>query len=440
METIVFLLLAAGAISVYGEVLPFTSNITIAASENAELVCRTTGIPDYSSSVIYWVRSSDSRTITYKNELAYNGDDPDEPGEIPRYSMDLQTPNEYTLKITDAKYLDSGKWVCTSGNSEAVWLTVEVTPEITYITEDFFAKANTTKRLRCTATGNPTPVITWTRYENTLPGGDVMFHGSELELVNMTSSDRGTYQCVAMSAVGTASAMVKVTMNHKPVITIMTPVVSAPINGTATLVCEYAAYPPVNDAIWLRNGIPVVGFNVEIRTNTKVSSIVFREIRPNQYGEYECRVHNQEGTVTKTIQFIEEPIVTITTLVVRAPINGIAILVCEYEAYPPVNEVTWLHDGMHVGESGDFEVTILTNSTKSFLFFGKVTSSQYGQYECRVSNLEGTAIKILQFIEAQQETTPSPEEVSQATTITASAVIMLMGFFTATKLYFARKF
>ncbi|XP_070551646.1 limbic system-associated membrane protein-like [Ptychodera flava] len=308
MEKLVFVLLAVLCVSVHGEVLKFATNVTVQAGKNTELVCKTTGIPDFSSSVIYWVRSSDSKTITYKNELSENGDDPEEPGEIPRYSLDINTPNEYAIKITDAKYMDSGKWVCTSGNSEPVWLTVRVPPEITYITDNFFAEKNITKRLRCAATGSPVPVITWTRYKNSLPNGDILFHGEELELINMTSTDRGTYQCVASNVVGTASDTVKVTMNYKPNIIVLKPEVRTRINGRATLVCEYEAYPDVSEVTWLRAGRVVYEdrkLQVDINTNTKISTLAFGRVRSDQYGQYECKVRNLEGISTKTLQFME---------------------------------------------------------------------------------------------------------------------------------------
>ena len=50
----------------------------------------------------------------------------------------------------------------------------------------------------CNATGHPTPVITWTKVENS----KVYSTGKSLRVQNVQKSDFGTYQCTAVSVRG----------------------------------------------------------------------------------------------------------------------------------------------------------------------------------------------------------------------------------------------
>ena len=66
--------------------------------------------------------------------------------------------------------------------------------------------------LQCTAGGNPTPQVTWTKVKSTLPQSAIIRQQSRgsasLSIDRVTSSDDGMYKCKASSPLGVAHASV----------------------------------------------------------------------------------------------------------------------------------------------------------------------------------------------------------------------------------------
>ena len=64
--------------------------------------------------------------------------------------------------------------------------------------------------LRCTASGDPTPVQSWTRNGVAISDSrfQVLMGGSALRITNIRESDEGAYQCHASNVAGTNSATV----------------------------------------------------------------------------------------------------------------------------------------------------------------------------------------------------------------------------------------
>ncbi|XP_077869805.1 neurotrimin-like, partial [Saccoglossus kowalevskii] len=198
---------------------PFDNNITISNGNDVDLECVISGVSD--NHFISWTKLTDtpngprSDVIAFGDALAFDGSDPDVPNSPARYRL-IKTSTRYTLEIDNAKMEDEGKfecWIVGTDQKQAVWLTVKTSPEIDFITDDFFAHENKTYELRCTAIGSPKPSIVWSRQGDMLPSGEYLSHGSILELVNMSSSHRGIYQCAANNTEGSVQETVEITMD-----------------------------------------------------------------------------------------------------------------------------------------------------------------------------------------------------------------------------------
>lgn len=72
------------------------------------------------------------------------------------------------------------------------------------------AVVGTATTLRCTATGDPVPLQTWTRNGASIADSrfQVVAAGSALAISNVQEGDQGAYQCHASNIVGANSAAV----------------------------------------------------------------------------------------------------------------------------------------------------------------------------------------------------------------------------------------
>jgi len=311
------LLLTLFALSVYAQdtnIIPFRHNISVVENQNVELICKTRNV-NHQTDLISWTRVEDNALISLRQELINKGDDPGEPGVNERYSLDLGKENEYSLKITDAVLLDQSKWICQIQGGhpakEAVWLTVRSRPIITDIfPEDgkLFAEANSTHTLKCKAKGSPEPNIVWSKPGHVLPRGEILYHGNELELVNMTSADRGIYRCTASNTLGVVRQDVEITMNFKPTIYVYKRMVYSQLKGKASLTCQFDGFPAPSEILWRKNGVEVFdnkNEEITITTTNKQTNIHFGRVRANHYGEYQCRIRNSQGLAYEKLIFAE---------------------------------------------------------------------------------------------------------------------------------------
>ena len=67
--------------------------------------------------------------------------------------------------------------------------------------------------LQCSASGNPSPKVVWSRVNGSLPVGRSVVFGGKLEVPNSEMNDSGVYQCEAANILGTAHKRVQLVVN-----------------------------------------------------------------------------------------------------------------------------------------------------------------------------------------------------------------------------------
>ena len=73
-----------------------------------------------------------------------------------------------------------------------------------------------TAMLTCTADGNPSPKVTWSKMNSSLPvGRHVVESSGALILKDVRSEDKGVYTCKAQSLLGQVNASAKLTVQCK---------------------------------------------------------------------------------------------------------------------------------------------------------------------------------------------------------------------------------
>ena len=63
--------------------------------------------------------------------------------------------------------------------------------------------------LKCVADGNPTPQVTWSKLNSSLPAGRHMITSSALIVKDVRSKDDGVYRCRAENLLGSINATAK---------------------------------------------------------------------------------------------------------------------------------------------------------------------------------------------------------------------------------------
>ncbi|XP_023343155.1 protein amalgam [Eurytemora carolleeae] len=102
--------------------------------------------------------------------------------------------------------------------------------------------------VQCTATGNPSPSVTWTR----LNQDKILGEGGVLQLSDVTHHHAGMYICTADNGVGNpADVHIQIKVLYKPEVWVEQDVVQGGLGEQATLVCRVQGYP-IPDIRWYR--------------------------------------------------------------------------------------------------------------------------------------------------------------------------------------------
>ncbi|XP_017001607.2 papilin isoform X1 [Drosophila takahashii] len=288
--------------------------------------------------------------------------------------------------------------------------------------------------LRCFATGNPAPNITWSLKNlviNTNKGRYVLTSNGDLTIVQVRQTDDGTYVCVASNGLGEPV--------RREVALQVTAPVSLPayiygdknvtqivqLNRPAVIRCPAGGHPEPHVS-WWRNGQM---FGLKNNVMARDYSLVFNSIQLTDLGLYTCEVYNQRRPVSLRVTlkavgpvraqsheeaqylqyilnpatrpvtqrpaypyrptrpaYVPEPIVNVNAVLALDPKNSYApgsnvLMSCSVQGYPEPN-VTWTKDDSPLYNNG--RVTI--RSQPHSLVLSDVTPEDSGRYTCRASN------------------------------------------------------
>ncbi|EDO34850.1 predicted protein [Nematostella vectensis] len=128
-----------------------------------------------------------------------------------RYSISTATFNPITLIIKNVQPQDAGEYAMRLSDDFG-----DVPPSVTHA--NITVNKTNTAVLMCSATGNPTPNVTWTRSGKE----DVLWTGETLTFRDVKISDGGCYVCTATNNIGSgASGIVCLTVQCKVTKTVM---------------------------------------------------------------------------------------------------------------------------------------------------------------------------------------------------------------------------
>ncbi|KAJ0065491.1 hypothetical protein NL108_012446 [Boleophthalmus pectinirostris] len=342
--------------------------VTVVENSQAQLVCMAEGVPQPSLS---WERdgeplsdSSGEYTILPSGELIIDIAQPEDAG-------------SYTCVATNAVGQDS----------HTVTVSVHTHPVFTELLGDVSLNKGERLLLACSATGVPTPRITWAFNNNIIPVHyDHMNGHSELVIDRVTKEDSGTYTCTGENIVGSVKSVGFVYVKEPPIIDgDLHSNRIEPLGGNAILNCEVRG-DPLPTIQWIKNGVNI-HINNRIRQLDNGSLAIYGTVTEDA-GNYMCVATNDAGvverSVTLTLQSAPAIVVEPSDTVIDA--GTTLVLNCQAEG-EPTPMVEWSREGRPL--LGNERFSSLTNGSL------RITSAQKedtAEYECVARNLLGSVL------------------------------------------------
>jgi len=213
-----------------------------------------------------------------------------------------------TLVIALAEDSDAGHYVCQLGSNEKKELKHTVTirdpPSIVKTPSNGLYKAHKGDdvTLICVGSGNPKPVITWTRLNKKLPDGREKMEATELTFKKVDKRHAGTYVCTANNGFGTeVKEEIRLDVEYKPEVDVEELFIHAMENNKVELVCLVHAQPHATIQ-WFKNSVQLTEDDVTLERFGHKSVLTIPQLSHTDYGNYTCRAKNIHGENFKNVE------------------------------------------------------------------------------------------------------------------------------------------
>ncbi|XP_076173883.1 Down syndrome cell adhesion molecule 1 isoform X22 [Ptiloglossa arizonensis] len=315
---------------------------------------------------------------------------------------------EPVLRIESVKKEDKGMYQCFVRNDqESAQATAELKlggrfepPQIRQAFAEETLQPGPSMFLKCVASGNPTPEITWEldgkRLSNTerlqvgqyvTVNGDVVSH---LNISSIHTNDGGLYKCIAASKVGSAEHSARLNVYGLPFIRHMDK--KAIVAGeTLRVTCPVAGYP-IESIVWERD-TRVLPINRKQKVFPNGTLIIENVERLSDQATYTCVARNAQGYSargTLEVQVMVAPQILQFSFG-DDPLNSGEMLSLSCTILKgdfPVT-LTWTFDDTPIDSSRP-DVNIVTNKRFSFLSIDSVVARHAGRYKCIATNAAGS--------------------------------------------------
>ncbi|CAH0555677.1 unnamed protein product [Brassicogethes aeneus] len=311
------------------------------------------------------------------------------------------------LRIEAVKKENKGMYQCFIRNDqESAESTAELRlgdrfepPQIRHAFNEETVQPGNSIYMKCIASGNPTPEITWELYGRRLSNSDryqigqyVTVNGDVVSHLNITAihtNDGGLYRCVASSKVGSADHSARINVYGLPFVRSMEKQAIV-AGGTLIVHCPFAGHP-VETVVWERDNrlLPINGKQKVFPNGTLMIENVERT---SDQATYVCVAKNSQGYSARgslEVQVMVLPRITPFSFEDNPVHSGQFIQVsCSVtEGDLPV-QIEWLLNGAKLE---DYPEVSTTNIGKrgSILAIESVFHVHAGNYTCRATNKAG---------------------------------------------------
>ncbi|XP_076371531.1 cell adhesion molecule Dscam1-like isoform X2 [Tachypleus tridentatus] len=307
------------------------------------------------------------------------------------------------LHIKSVQKEDQGMYQCfvySQGNSQqatAQLLVGDVPPVLHQTFTQRQVHQGASVSMLCTASGHPTPEVTWNVDGQPLPGhlhidniarndGMVISH---LNISGVRVPDGGVYQCKATNAAGSVSHFNKLDVFGPPFVRPMSNV-SVVEGQRLAIYCPVSGYP-IHSITWEKGGLqlPVTSRQQVFPNGTLV---IHQVARDSDQGKYTCTAKNLEGASdhqSVNVIIITPPKIIPFELPSRVREGSAIALTCSINQGDPPFKMEWLKHSRHLPPELGINVQIHERFT--ILALNNVKPDHGGNYTCVVSNAGGTA-------------------------------------------------
>ncbi|XP_044018844.1 Down syndrome cell adhesion molecule-like protein Dscam2 isoform X46 [Aphidius gifuensis] len=311
------------------------------------------------------------------------------------------------LRIESVKKEDKGMYQCFVRNDqESAQATAELKlggrfepPQIKQAFGEETLQPGPSMFLKCVASGNPTPEITWEldgkRLANTerlqvgqyvKVNGDVVSH---LNISSTHTNDGGLYKCIAASKVGSAEHSARLNIYGLPFIRHMDK--KAIVAGeTLRVTCPVAGYP-IESIVWERDTrlLPINGKQKVFPNGTLIIENVERH---SDQATYTCVARNAQGYSargTLEVQVMVSPRIAPFVMAEKAVNLGESVsAVCTVVSGDVPLDINWALNGNNIDKDNP-HITVTTTKRNSLISIDSASPSLTGEYSCVASNIAG---------------------------------------------------
>ncbi|XP_046962728.1 Down syndrome cell adhesion molecule-like protein Dscam2 isoform X40 [Vanessa cardui] len=313
------------------------------------------------------------------------------------------------LRIESVKKEDKGMYQCFIRNDqESAGASAELKlggrfepPQIRHSFGEQTLRSGPSLRLKCVASGNPTPDIAWQLDGDKLNSGERLQIGqfvtadgnveSHLNISSVHTNDGGLYSCIASSKVGSASHAARVNVYGLPYVRVMK---KRPVVAGDTLVahCPVAGYP-IDSIVWERDG-RVLPINRKQKVFPNGTLVIENVERTSDQATYTCVAKNSQGynaRGTLELQVMVPP--HIVPFEAEEPVfAGESVqLTCHVSKGDTPLTVSWSFHGKELS-SHEGITTMKIGHRTSLLTISSATASHSGEYTCHALNEAGLAV------------------------------------------------
>ena len=167
--------------------------------------------------------------------------------------------------------------------------------------------------IACTATGQPSPKITWSKSVGSLPGGRIKMQDGTMKIYSVTKKDGGTYICKAKNILGSSIATSQLIVYTPLRFKVRPPQEVTPVVGSTVRLPCVAASELSTTLAWTMDGVRVLPVNARVLQN---DTLVIEKIKKTHRGSYTCRASNALATIEAKVK-ISSPIVVTSCSVIK---------------------------------------------------------------------------------------------------------------------------
>ncbi|XP_018577221.1 Down syndrome cell adhesion molecule-like protein Dscam2 isoform X9 [Anoplophora glabripennis] len=313
------------------------------------------------------------------------------------------------LRIEAVRKEDKGMYQCFIRNDqESAEGTAELKlggrfepPQIRHAFNEETVQPGNSVFMKCIASGNPTPEITWELYGRRLSNNDVYQIGqyvtvngdvvSHLNITAIHTNDGGLYRCVASSKVGSADHSARINVYGLPFVRSMEKQAIV-AGGTLIVHCPFAGHP-VEAVVWERDG-RLLPINRKQKVFPNGTLIIENVERASDQATYVCVAKNSQGYSARgslEVQVMVPPQINPFDFGEENINSGdVVSLACSINKGDLPLNITWEFNGTSLRDM--YGVTVsMVNKRLSTLSIESVQADNAGEYKCIARNLAGYA-------------------------------------------------